>query len=208
VSNFLIIFLTCFACSGQALTIGVVGGVRATDDVNTSVAMPESRRYVVGPSVELRLPRNFSIEVDALYHRQGYRYVAPPIIGLSGIYDESERANSWEFPILLKYKLPVPTVKAFVEAGLSPRTISGKAADVNVVFNCCAYSPPTYTTTKVDSSGLGIVAGGGVQFLIGRLRVSPEARYTYWTSAPSLGPVQPGSQSQADILVGIGWKFR
>ena len=149
---------------GQALTIGVVGGVRATGDVNTFVTMPESRRYVVDPSVEPRLPRNLSTEVDALYHRQGYRYVAPPIIGLSGIYDESERANSWEFPILLKYKLTVPIVKVFVEAGLSPRTAA------------CAFRPKPGT------------------------RIGP--------ARPALGPVQSASQSQVDILVGIGWKFR
>lgn len=111
-SHFLLIFITCCACSGQSLTIGVVGGARATNDVSTFVSMPESRRYIVGPSVELSLPHNLSIEVDALYHRLGYRYVAPPIIGLSGIYNESERANSWEFPIVLKYKLPIPVVRS------------------------------------------------------------------------------------------------
>lgn len=205
----LTLVLTCCALSGQPVTIGVIGGARTTDDVNTSFITPESRRYVVGPSVELALPLNFALEVDALYRRQRYGYHAPPIIGLSGIYTESERANSWEFPILLKYKLRVPVVKPFVEAGFAPRRITGTAADTNVVFNATGPDFASFVNTKVDSTSLGIVAGGGVQFSIGRLRISPEARYTHWTSAIVLGPIGAvGSQSQADILVGIGWKLR
>lgn len=207
--RYIILFLTCCACAGQSVSIGVTGGVRPTDDVSSYV-IPESRRYVIGTSVELELPLNFAIEVDALYHRQGYQYVAPPLIGLSGLYRERERANTWEFPIMLKYKLPVPVVKLFVEAGLAPRRIAGTANDEFVVFS--AYSappPPTFGSTKIDSSSLGVVAGGGVQFSLGRLRVSPEARYTYWTSAPVLGSAgAPPSQSQVDVLVGIGWKLR
>jgi hypothetical protein len=56
-------------------------------------------------------------------------------------------------------------------------------------------------------------AGGGVQFGVGRLRVSPEVRYTHWTSTPingffSDGPSYSSTQEQVDVLIGIGWKIR
>lgn len=206
--RFLPFLLTCCLGAAQSVSFGVVGGARPTDDVPFWVT-PESRRYVVGPSVELGLPFHFAVEVDALYHREGYRYEAPPLIGLSGVAHENERANSWEFPILLKYKLAVPLVKPFVEAGLAPRRITGTSNDEFVVFNCCGPDAVSFGSTKTDSSSLGVVAGGGVRFSIGRLSISPEARYTYWTSASTLGPTGVyTSQWQVDVLVAIAWKVR
>ena len=64
------IILSASVCLGQPLSIGVTGGGRATDDVIGATA--ESRRYVVGPMVELGLPWSFGVESDALYHRSGY----------------------------------------------------------------------------------------------------------------------------------------
>ena len=174
-----------------------------TDDV-PSWAAAESRRYIIGPSVDLSLPLRFSIEVDALYHRVGYQAHVFFPIGDSGIFSEHQRANSWEFPLLLKRDL---RAKTFVEAGLTPRRITGTTADISYQFSAYSTLPLIYTSAKVDSICLGVAAGGGVRFSVGRLRISPEARYTFWTSPPNLGPALSGSQSQVDILVGIGWKL-
>jgi hypothetical protein len=209
--HFSIFSLSCCACAGQSLFIGVVGGGRATDDV-TSSATPESRRYVAGPMIELGLPRGFAIEFDALYHRNGY------LIGHSnfaGSVIESERANSWEFPIVLKYKLPVSKVKPFVEVGVAPRSISGTISESGVNVNLLTGQlTPFSGSSKTDwSNSLGVVAGGGVQFGVGRLRVSPELRYTHWTSAPingffGDGPSYYSTQEQVDVSIGIGWRIR
>ncbi len=58
-------------CYPQTAFVGAVAGGRLTDDVAGS-ARPESRRYVVGPMIELTLPLNFSVEFEAMYHRHGY----------------------------------------------------------------------------------------------------------------------------------------
>ncbi len=73
-----------------------------------------SKRYVVGPALDIGLPLGFGVEVDALYRREGFQ----TSFG-NAFYSASsqERANSWEFPILLKYRLPVPVIKPFVEVG-------------------------------------------------------------------------------------------
>lgn len=205
------ILLTCCAGAAQSVTIGVAGGGRATDDV-TYAAVPESRRYVAGPTLEVGLPLNFAVEFDALYHRQGY------LLGYGNFADsftDSERGNSWEFPLLLKYKLPTRLVKPFVEAGLAARSISGTISETGASINIMTGQETPYGGTRKASfnSSLGVVAGGGVQFGIGRLRLSPEVRYTYWTSQPLSGyfgdgPSYGSTQQQFDVLVGIGWKFR
>jgi hypothetical protein len=205
----LILFLTSCAGIAQSIAVGVLGGGRLTDDV-TSPTTPESRFYDVGASVELGLPHKFAVEVDAIYHRQGF------LGGTSnpfGSLTESERANSWEFPILAKYKLPF---KAFVEAGVAPRGIFGRVTDYGQ-FENIPTGGVTFSTsvskTKWPGS-LGIVSGGGIRLGVGRLRLSPEVRYTWWVNTPinefTMTDGQPlqSSRNQVDLLLGISWKIR
>jgi len=64
--------LTGCACCGQSLSIGVIGGVRGTDDLTGPGATSASKRYAVGPALDIGLPRGFGLEADALYRREGY----------------------------------------------------------------------------------------------------------------------------------------
>jgi hypothetical protein len=162
--------------------------------------------------IELGLPYGFALEFDALYHRNGYLIANG---NFAGSVIESERANSWEFPILLKYKLPLPGVKPFVEVGLAPRSISGTISEsgVNVNLLTGQQTPFSGSSKTAWSNSVAVVTGVGVQFGMGRLRLSPEARYTHWTSTPISGTFGDGpsfysTQEQVDILIGIGWKIR
>jgi hypothetical protein len=161
--------------------------------------------------VELGLPLGLAVEVDALYHRQGYSIAASNALSS---YTESERANSWEFPILLKYRLPVPKVKPFVEVGIAPRTISGTLSLSGVSMNVATgQQTPFSSNSGTDwSASFGVVTGGGAQFGWGRLRVQPEIRYTHWTTMPinisfGDGPSFSSTEEQLDILVEIAWKI-
>jgi len=109
-------------CYGQSLSVGAVGGARVTDDLSGAGATSVSKRYVVGPALDIDLPLGLGVEVDALYRREGFQSsFSNAFIGVSS----EERANSWEFPILPKYKLPIPLAKPFLEAGYAPRVIHG-----------------------------------------------------------------------------------
>lgn len=205
----IVAMLSGWICFGQPLSIGVTGGERLSDDVTG--ATPESRRYVVGPTIELELPWRFAVEADALYRRNGYQ-VAYGNFAYSVV--ESERANSWEFPMLLQYRLPLPKVKPFVEVGVAPRTISGAIAESGFSVNIMTgqRTPLSDTQSTNWSASVGVVVGGGVRFGLGRLRFSPEVRYTHWTSTPingyfSDGPSYYSTQEQVDVLIGIGWKI-
>lgn len=116
-------FIICaLGCCGQSITVSAVGGLRGVDDMggNGSDGLTSaSKRYVVGPSVEVGLAGRFGVEVEALYRREGYELRTPGFIVSS-----SERGNSWEFPVLIKYRLPVALARPFLEVGYAPRVAS------------------------------------------------------------------------------------
>jgi hypothetical protein len=201
---------TCL-CFGQSFSIGVKGGVRGTNDISGD-ATTESKRYIVGPMAELGLPLGLGVEFDALYRSEGYRTAFG---NFAGSFVARERANSWEFPILLKYKFPFPVVKPYLAGGYAARVINGSidwdgyTIDLSNGQKTFGHS---HSGTNWDKSH-GIVVGGGVRFTIGALQISPELRYTYWNNAAisSFGPQGYGFQStqnQVDVLLGLGWKLR
>lgn len=55
---------------GDRIQVGALGGVSLTDPLR-AFGRNESKAYLVGPSVELRVHGGFAIEVDALYRRLG-----------------------------------------------------------------------------------------------------------------------------------------
>lgn len=211
---YLFVFLgTCCLCFGQSISVGVKGGVRATGDIgsNNLSAISESKRYIVGPMLEVGLPFGIGVEADALYRRNGYR---TDRANFAGGFSGRERANSWEFPLLLKYKLPIPLVKPYVAGGVAARTMSGFIDSTGYAIDFLTgkrtFSSSGHADAKLSNS-VGFVAGGGVQFGLGKLRISPEVRYTYWNNTPvneqgSQGYGFQSSQNQVDVLVGVTWK--
>lgn len=199
------------ACFAQTFSIGVKGGVRATDDLIPGFsATSESKRYVVGPMAELGLPFGFGVEVDALYRADGYRTAFG---NFAGSFTARERVNSWEFPILLQYKLPTPLIKPYVEAGIAPRVLSGYE-DFNTISINLQTGQQTFSRSRLSTGwdpSAGVVVGGGLRFGLGRVGVSPEVRYTRWTSTPinvsgPQGYFFQSTQNQLDFLVGLTWK--
>jgi hypothetical protein len=196
---------TCLSFS-QSFSIGVKAGVRGTDDISGD-ATTESKRYIVGPMVELGLPLGLGVEFDALYRREGYR---TSFSNFAGSFSDRERANSWEFPILLKYKLPFPIVKPYIAGGYAARVINGSIDSNGYTIDLSndqitlvhSHSATNWKTSR------GIVVGGGVRFTIGALQVSPEVRYTYWNNAPiSFNDRFQSTQNQVDVLLGLGWRL-
>jgi hypothetical protein len=209
-----IVLLAGQACLGQSVSIGVKAGGRLTDDMSSiGAATSESKRYIVGPTLEFGLPLGLSVEVDAMYQRQGYQASFSGPIGGS---TDWVRANAWEVPVLARYKLPIPILKPYVEAGVAPRLMSG-ASDSSIYSSM---DIPTGVVTYGHSHGaanwpdsVGTVMGAGVQFGFGSLRLAPEVRYTRWNSTPinesgSYGYEFHSAQNQVDLLLGVSWKVR
>lgn len=200
-----VFFLTYCACAAQSISVGAIGGGRVTDDVLSQTGklteFTQSRFYDVGAQVEIGLTNKFAVEFDALYHRLGFFSSFGAITEYSTVH---ERDNSWEFPVLLKYKLRFGPLHPFVEAGVAPRTIGGRDVETSQ-SDYTTLGPPFIVISPVSySPSVGFVAGGGLQFNLGRLHLAPQLRYTRWATAQ----VDGSNQNQVDLLVGISWKVR
>ena len=201
-----------FAGSAAAgpLGFGIRGGVPLTeffDNVNSGnfILKSSTRRYIVGPSVELRLAGGLGVEVDALYRRFNY----DSSFSLVDIFTNNRTTgNAWEFPLLVKYRFPTPMVRPYVDAGIAFDTLSGVK---QTVVSTLSSNRQTTTTTSGNPNELresttkGFVIGFGVDVKAVLVHVSPEFRYTRWGSSHFAlpGGSSLSNQNQAEFLVGI-----
>src|SRR5881628_3854130 len=120
---------TAFA---QHLSVGLKGGVPMTDFLNsvssgTSVFSSKTQRYIIGPTVELRLPAGFGVEFDALYRHFSYSASSNLVDAISNIRTTS---NAWEFPLMLKKRFGGGPVRPFFDFGVSFDKLSGLSESV------------------------------------------------------------------------------
>jgi opacity protein-like surface antigen len=117
-------------------------------------------------------------------------------------------ANSWEFPILIKWAVLPGPVRPFVDAGASFRHISGVKQVQQSILQPLGLSTSS-TSNPVEfhkATDEGFVFGGGLEFKLGKLRITPELRYTHWGSENFHDPVASllrTNRNQGDFLLGI-----
>lgn len=192
------------ASFAQDFSIGAKGGAVLTADIHPTT-ISESKRYTIGPTVELKLSHGFSVEFDALYRRLGtgrsYQYAWFN-------YYSRDRSNSWEFPILAKYSFPTP-LKLYVSGGYAFRAITGSGYTDALDTVDGSVSRLTYSTKYKNS--FGFVVATGVEIRLGSLSFTPEFRYTRWTNKSRenfnqyLGLFENSTLNQAEILMGLSW---
>lgn len=177
-----------FAEESSPLGIGVKGGVPLNDafvvrSTNPVDYVADTHRYIVGPYVELRLPAGFGVELDALYQTYEYRQVVPAPT-------RSQSSHDWQFPLLVKYRFLPGPVKPYLEAGAAFSHLS-----VNDVLELN------------NRNTWGLVVGGGVDVKVGPVHITPEVRYTGWTSRhfESPGTLLQSNRNVAAVMLGIGF---
>jgi hypothetical protein len=186
----------CFAES--PFIIGVRGGVPFGDVVDAvqsgSGVSSATDNYVVGPTVGVRLPLGLSVTGDALFTRLSLSVNS----GNSGSISAS--ANSWEFPVLLRFTAGSGPIAPFVGAGVSVRHLSD-FGDIGPFLTNSANG-----NSIVDGPTVGFVMAGGLQFHAGPLHISPEIRYTHWGSnqiSNAFKNVIRTNDNEGKLLVGI-----
>jgi hypothetical protein len=177
------------------ISLGVKGGWPLTYALSDSNGpgltrfYSNSREFIVGPMVELRLPLRFSVEADALYHP--FNVTIGSTNSSTVLSDTSY--SVWEFPILVKYHFGGHFLDPFVGVGPEFRTQPGGLFSQN--------------TTNISSGGF--VLAGGLDFKLKIIRISPEIRYTHWggDSAPAgtAAAAVSSNQNQAAFLVGLAF---
>jgi hypothetical protein len=186
--------LTAMNISAQVVSLGVEGGVPLTDRV---FPPDESRPYIIGPSVEFRLPARFALEAEALYQRVGTSAVFGIISGTqSDFVSYRTRGNLWEFPLLGKYYFQPRSQRwqPYVETGWAFRTAwthtSGTSTQTGM-------PPSSFKDDSRSPFNVGASFGAGVRIHVSRLALSPEVRYTRWGEENLL------RKNEAGILLGI-----
>jgi len=192
-----LVFLFVLSAASQSISVGVLGGVPLIDQTNTNgnpFNYDESRPYIVGPSVEARLPAGFVLEADALYQRVGnsFSYELLSAIGTGFLETTSlsqrTRANVWEFPLLGKYYFRRDSAwQPFVGTGFAFRTTGIGEAGAQTILNTNGVSS-TFPFTDNFRSDLevGATVAAGIRYRMGRVALQPQVRYTRWGGSNSV----------------------
>jgi hypothetical protein len=184
----------------QSLLLGFKAGIPMTQyfDTRSAASLSSSadysaatRRYTAGVSAEWRSETVLGIEADVLYKRMGYVGIIHTIDSSRGISTTAAfdiKGDSWDFPILLKYrfrrKLHPYASGGGVVRYVGPVQARGEETAQDLVAG-------TTTRTPIDTADPfdlrkrfypGVSAGSGVELRRGRLRLLPELRYTRWTA--------------------------
>jgi hypothetical protein len=193
--------------SGQRLYWGVIGGTGLTPDFpryDVSGAadaygnpayhfqhLPGSRSLILGGLLEVQLTNRFAIEADILHRplRTTIIYTTFPVGGPSVTTNNNYlAANTWEFPLMLKWNLPSPLVRGrvrpFLEGGVAFRT----SQDVSGAL----------------PSQFGMTAGVGAAIHLGKFRLAPTIRYTRWDKE-TFFPPYPTKDDQLEFLTSVAW---
>ena len=164
-------FLVCVPLSAQ-MHFGVKGGGALTDMVDVSGNFESRfRRWTVGPMIDLDLPLGLGAEFNALYRKTGY-------------FDSTEHsANSWEFPLLIKYRFPGIMARPYISGGWAFRHLGD--------------------LPSLSGGSDGFVLGAGIHFNTPIMKIAPEMRFTRWDSATQITPGIRSARNQFEVLVGL-----
>jgi hypothetical protein len=186
----------CALAAAQTWSVGVVGGASLTPDFKNSFTYEPppgpgvlteysaSQRYIVGGMLEFQFLKDWSIEVDGLFHplRFDFGTILPNGTLIGG---SPSPVTTWEFPALAKYRFRWRSWRPFLESGPSFQT----AGNLN----------------GTNPSHYGLAAGAGAEIGLGRFRVAPEVRYTRWAEdRNSLGPFTRSDQVELLTSVSTG----
>lgn len=185
------------SASAQVVSFGVRGGLPFTN-VFGAVSNPDetfessSTQFIVGPTVELHLPLGLGVEVDALYRH----FHDTATVNVNSVLTTFNSSTAWEFPLLVKYRLPGPFVRPFLDAGVAFDYLSGSRQLANFI---------TGVSSNASATNEGFVAGAGIELHLPVIRLSPEIRYTRWTSVniSDLNGFIHSNSNQVEFLVGV-----
>jgi hypothetical protein len=174
----LLLFLCPLPLFCQPISFGIKAGVPLTDalSISDSRESVDTQRWVVGGTVELKLPAGLSVGADVLYRRFTYSFN-------STLSFRTDKIGRWEFPIFAKYRFGGKLVRPFLEAGLAfDYAHDSGSGGWNGCYDPLPVCPALPALGPFTSSqwGAGPLVGGGVEFKAAVIKIAPEFRHTRW----------------------------
>lgn len=198
-------------CAAQLVSVGALGGVPLLDGTVTGYPQrhDESRPYLIGPSLEFRLPASFAIEVDAIYRRTGnslsYQLGISAGTPLSGPIATSlvsrTRGNVWEVPVLGKYyfRPRASNWRPFVGTGWAFRVGSlHEKGSETLLDPSGATNSFSFRNQYFSDVQVGAAFAAGLRYRVGRLNLLPQIRYTRWA-----GSDRVLNRNEAGVMLGV-----
>jgi hypothetical protein len=207
-TKLILLFVGAVAANAQILSLGAKVGSPINDPgvyTNSPFGTFSQGRWTGGPTVELHLPANFSIEFDALYRSSQSTTHSILNFGATNPLqtDSSTNMKGADLPLLLKYRFRFWGVRPFLSAGYQwsyeNRSSQILASCLGSAGSCTppgANFGPGYGSAESSLWRNGPAAGAGVEFKVKALAISPEVRYTHLT--------QPNT-NQVTALVGFSF---
>ncbi len=146
-------------------------------------------RWTGGPTVELHLPYQFSLEFDALRwtnrtsQNNTFRFGSE----LNAYSSQTaQKTSAWDLPLLLKYRFQVRSMRPFVSAGY---LFTHESTERSTLYQCLGPQgsclPADYPASELlagytKQSGFrgGPSAGVGLEFKTRYLTITPELRFS------------------------------
>ena len=218
---YLLLTVACWLAA-QGLTprfsFGVTGGVplgRISSDSN-SFSSEESRRYTIGPAVDLSLTSKLSVSANLLYKRTGsstgnlfynrFFDSGPDSAFQYGVSSAARfRAHSLELPVIGRYHFgrEGSRWRPFLGTGFAFQTAWQQTNSRFLVRNkeTTALTFSDIRSNRRTPTDTGVVANMGLTFKKGPLVFVPEIRYTRWGSA---SPARDRHQADALLTLRFG----
>jgi len=197
----------------QHISVGIKAGVPLTGLLRGRCCQEvptQTRRYAIGPVVDIGLPLGFGVEFGAMYKRFDQQSIAVTTTGYVNIDDEtgypiqqtagiSAVGHSWEFPVAVQYHFFKSAIRPYVEGGVSLNRLSNVYSFQNVSINF-RQLPFTFAPLRGSFTRVGPLFGIGVDVKLHRIHVTPGLRYTHYIE---LRAGESGHNKAVDFLVGF-----
>lgn len=140
---------------------GIKVGMPLTDITKTqnlggrTINRNVSHRWSIGPVVDVDLPANLGVEMNALYRKVGFEFSTNrnPISVSEAPFIEAS-GTVWDFPVIVKYRFPGDIARPYVGGGWTYRRLGD--------------------LLRFGSSNNGAVAAGGVRLHTPLVKISPD----------------------------------
>jgi hypothetical protein len=208
------ILLACLAGTsvgyGQRLSYGLKAGGAITE--SGLFRADESKRYVVGGTIEVSLGRGFAAEADVLYRRNGFTTqfsYGPSLIPAGpGLFPDDStltitnrsRSSVLEIPVVGKYYFRHGrSTQPFVLTGYSFRK-AHNSDEASFISSSGVGAPDKQKGSYWTPLDIGATVGAGINWRMGAIALGPELRYTHWGSSSQRNGL---ANRQTDALLGV-----
>jgi hypothetical protein len=213
----------------QHISVGIKAGVPLTGLLRTNSQEisygglgefpTQTKRYTIGPVVDVSLPLGFGVEFASMYKRFDQQSIAVTTTGFVVIDEDNSYAiqqtagisavgHSWEFPVAVQYHFLKSAIRPYAEGGFSWNRLSNVYSVQTTPYPTPPQLPFTIFPLRGSFTRHGPLFGMGVDVKFHRIHVTPGLRYTHYNkllgqlTACISGPDCPSNKA-VDFLVGF-----